>query len=85
MGSKDIKTAVAIEIMKRSVTGLQNHTMYFKELKVANEICYYGSSNPELAELIAEYTEIADELTNGEFSRTLEEWKEKGVQSFTNH
>lgn len=78
---KDAARKVAMEILSRCVTMMENGELLGEgevtreSLEVmAQTICHDYRDDPEFAEIIAKYAEIADAFTDGMFSACLESW-----------
>ncbi len=66
---------VANEILKRCIDELAENNCQKDALEMAQTICHQERDNPDVAERIAEYTRLADAVSDGVFSATLESWK----------
>ena len=70
-----MRNEFANEILRRSVMLLEKDELQIYGLIMAQTICYEQRDNPEVIEAIAKYTELADKITGGVFSATLESWR----------
>lgn len=71
------RNEVAHTILGRCLSLLEENISQSEHLQMAQEICHTQRDNPALAEIIAEYTRKADEISDGEFSETLKTWQTK--------
>lgn len=68
------KTNECKEILRQCIDQLKDNNLYGQELLMAQEICFFERNNEDLKSLIAEYTELSDEKTDGMFSIAIESW-----------
>ena len=66
---------VANEILRRCTELMAVNDCQADELAMAQTICHEQRDNPAVADRIAEYTMLADAITDGVFSATLESWR----------
>ena len=67
---------VGNEILRRVRALLVANQAGNDELQMAQIICNEKRNDPEYAEEIAAYTLVADQVTDGLFSATLQSWNE---------